>query len=121
MSDPVASVHVAINQAIACFCNTMTTLNYGTGNLHLRDKLIEFHAGTKQSEPKSDMTGIISQLIHQAHMIRDQVIKAAWIIWESREWLVARDWELVNFKMKEAIRTLMNFRHKVNRITLKES
>ena len=61
MTDPVASVHVAINQAIACFCNTMTTPNCNTGNLHLRDKLIEPHTGTKQSKPKTDMTGIISR------------------------------------------------------------
>ena len=35
------------------------------------------------------------------------------MIWESREWLVARDWELVDFKMEEAIGTLMDFWHKV--------
>ena len=44
--NPVESVHVAINQAIACFRDTTTTLNYDTSNLHLRDKLMEPHAGT---------------------------------------------------------------------------
>ena len=46
-------------------------------------------------------------------MTRDQVIKAAWFISESREYLVARDWELVDFEMEEAIGTLMDFRYKV--------
>ena len=79
----------------------------------LPDKLMEPHAGPKQSEPKSGMAGIISHLLYQAHMTRDQVIKTAWFISKSREWLVARGWELVDRKMEESIGTLMGFRYKL--------
>ena len=68
----------------------------------LPDKLMEPHAGPKQSEPKSGMAGIISHLLYQAHMTRDQLIKAAWFILVSREWLVAREWGQVDGKMEES-------------------
>ena len=53
MMDPVADVYIAINQAIAGFRDTMTMLNYVTGNLHLKDKLMKPHAGPKQSKPST--------------------------------------------------------------------
>ena len=63
---------------------------------------MEPHTGPKQFEPKSDMDGIISHLLYQAHMTRDQLIKAAWFILVSREWLVAREWGQVDGKMEES-------------------
>ena len=56
------------------------------------------------------MDGIISQLLCQEQVTRDQINKVAWFMAESREWVVARDWG-----------TLVDFRDKINPFTLKES
>ena len=64
----------------------MATLQYDRGNIgYLRDEPMEPHVEEKQSEPQSGMARMISKLTHQAHMTRDQIIKMAWVIGESRE------------------------------------
>ena len=57
----------------------------------------------------------ISRLIHQAHLTRGQVSKAVHMgyIGEYRKWLVARNWEVVDFKMEEAIVIVMDCWHKI--------
>ena len=116
MTGPVATVHVAIKQAIACFHDTLRTLNYNTSNLHRSDRLTEPQAGPTQSEPRSDMAGMISQLLCQEQVTRDQINKAAWFMASSREWVVARGWGRVDCKMEESVETLMGFRDKVKPI-----